>query len=179
MRCCPVVAMVASRRADASVSEVRFRDLRADDQARLWDWLHIALWDPPPAGRRPREVLAHPEVRIYAEHWGQPGDLGQVLTLGGRDAGACWIRQLPAGTGLASVDAETPQLGIALEPEARGQGYGRQLLRTVMTRARAAGVPRIALTVHPANPAQALYADCGFVPQGERRGYRLMVAPLQ
>lgn len=38
--------------------------------------------------------------------------------------------------------------------------------------------PAIALTVHPQNPAIALYADCGFVDRGKRRGYRLMVASL-
>jgi len=43
---------------------IEYRDLRASDQSVLCDWLHIALWDPPPAGLRPREVLDDPGVRI-------------------------------------------------------------------------------------------------------------------
>ena len=41
------------------------RPITPSDQAVLWDLLHVALWDPPPAGLRPREVLDHPGVRIY------------------------------------------------------------------------------------------------------------------
>ncbi|MEN8821368.1 MAG: GNAT family N-acetyltransferase [Abyssibacter sp.] len=156
----------------------QLRPIQPEDQAQLWDWLHVALWDPPPAGPRPRHVLRHPEIRIYAEAWGRPGDLGQVLVVNGRASGACWARLLPLGVGLASVDARTPQLGIGLDPSARGCGHGRRLLRAVLNLAREANMPAVALTVHPQNPAIALYADCGFVDRGERRGYRLMVASL-
>ena len=73
-----------------------FRPLVRADQARLWDWLHVALWDPPPAGLRPRAVLDDPRVRIYAEDWGRPGDVGVVAEVDGVAAGACWLRLLPA-----------------------------------------------------------------------------------
>ena len=43
------------------------RPLVAADQEVLWDIFHVALWDPPPAPLRPRSVLEHPDVRIYAE----------------------------------------------------------------------------------------------------------------
>ena len=44
-------------------------------------------------------------------------ECGVVAVVDGIDAGACWMRALPPGTGLGSVDAVTPQLGMALEPE--------------------------------------------------------------
>ena len=56
-------------------------------------------------------------VRIYVEGRGRETDCGVVAVVDGVDAGACWMRALPPGTELASVDAVTPQLGIALEPE--------------------------------------------------------------
>ncbi|MFN5496699.1 MAG: hypothetical protein ACK5C3_09010 [bacterium] len=56
-------------------------------------------------------------VRIYVERWDRETDCGVVAVVDGVDAGACWMRVLPHGTGLASVDAVTPQLGIALEPD--------------------------------------------------------------
>ena len=96
---------------------LRFRPLVAADQDRLWHWLHVALWDPPPAPLRPVEILQSPAVRIYVEGRGRETDCGVVAVVDGVDAGACWMRALPPGTELASVDAVTPQLGIALEPE--------------------------------------------------------------
>ena len=156
-----------------------FRPLRARDQAQLWEWLHIALWDPPPAGLRPREVLRHPHVRIYAEQWGRPSDVGVVAQVGGRDVGACWLRLLPEGVGLASVDAATPQLGIALEQAYRRKGYGERLLRAALDAAHEAGYTQVSLTVHPANPAIALYERCGFRAREIRNTFHLMVATLQ
>jgi len=157
---------------------LHLRPLGHADQERLWHWLHLALWDPPPAPLRPIEVLQSPAVRIYAEGWDRPGDVGVVGEVGGAAIGACWMRILPAGTGLASVDAETPQLGIGLEAAHRHQGHGRRLMTAALEAARAHGHRRVALTVHPENPAIALYERCGFRKQGPRNTYHLMVAEL-
>ncbi len=154
---------------------ISFRPLIESDQKIIWDWLHIALWDPPPAGLRPREVLDHPGVRIYAEHWGRPGDLGVVAVVDGNDAGACWLRVLPPGVGLASIDEKTPQLGIALQPEYQHRGIGSRLMPETLSRAWRTGVEQVALTVHPQNPALTLYERCGFRKVEMRNGYHLMV----
>jgi ribosomal protein S18 acetylase RimI-like enzyme len=148
------------------------------DQDRLWHWLHIALWDPPPAPLRPREVLQAPNVRIYAEDWGRPGDVGVVGEVGGQPVGACWMRLLPEGIGLASIDARTPQLGIALEPPFQRQGLGEPLMRAALAAAKAHGYEQVSLTVHPQNPAIRLYERCGFVQRALRNSYHLMVALL-
>lgn len=155
------------------------RRLVAADQADLWDWLHVALWDPPPAPLRPRDILRDPAVAIYAERWGREGDVGVVGEVGGRPVGACWMRLIRGGAGLAYVDEETPQLGIALQEGHRGQGFGRRLLRAALAAARDHGYRQVSLTVHPLNPAVALYESCGFELRGLRSNYRLMVAPLR
>ena len=154
------------------------RALAPSDQARLWHWLHVALWDPPPASLRPIAILDEPRVRIYAEGWGRDGDIGVVGELDGTAVGACWMRLLPAGVGLASIDATTPQLGIALEPPYQRRGCGGTLMRAALAAATAHGYRKVSLTVHPQNPAIRLYERCGFVDAGERNGYRLMVASL-
>ena len=153
-----------------------FRPLTANDQAKLWNWLHIALWDPPPAGLRPIEALQIPGVRIYAEAWGRPTDVGVVAQVDGVDAGACWMRLLPVGVGLASIDAETPQLGIALSLPYQHKGHGRPLMEAALKAAAQAGHARVALTVHPQNPARRLYQACGFRQVEVRNTYHLMVA---
>lgn len=165
--------------AGQGTSGLRLRPLRGADQARLWHWLHVALWDPPPAPLRPIEVLQQPGVRIYAEHWGErAGDIGVVGEIAGQPVGACWMRQLPPGVGLAWVDERTPQLGIALEPDFQHRGHGEPLMRAALEAARINDVPQVSLTVHPQNPAIRLYERCGFVKQGLRGSYHLMVARL-
>jgi ribosomal protein S18 acetylase RimI-like enzyme len=155
---------------------LQFRALGRQDQAQLWEWLHVALWDPPPAGLRPREVLDLPAVRVYAESWGQPGDTGVVAVVDGQDAGACWIRLLPPGIGLAYFDDHTPQLGIALMPPFQHRGFGPKLMLAALEAAWQAGYPTVSLTVHPGNPAITLYERCGFVKRDLRGTYHLMVA---
>lgn len=157
---------------------LQFRALVAEDQDNLWHWLHVALWDPPPAGIRPIQVLQNPVVSIYAESWGKPSDVGLVAQVNGTDAGACWARLLPVGAGLASVDAETPQLGIALESEFQHRGYGRPLMLETLKAAGRAGYRQVSLTVHPENPAQFMYESCGFRKVECRNNYHLMVASV-
>ena len=156
--------------------QLHFRPLLPTDQSLLWHWLHVALWDPPPAPPRPLSVLEHPGVRIYAEAWGQPSDVGVVAVVDGTDAGACWMRLITGGQGLAYVDDQTPQLGIALDPAYQHRGFGKPLMRTALQAARARGYGQVSLTVHPENPAIALYEACGFTKQGLRGTYHLMVA---
>jgi ribosomal protein S18 acetylase RimI-like enzyme len=156
----------------------RFRPLLMEDQAQLWNWLHVALWDPPPAGLRPIEVLESAHVSIYAANWGKPTDVGVVVQVNERDAGACWIRLLPVGVGLASVDAVTPQLGIALLPEFQHRGIGQPLMLAALEAANKAGYKQVSLTVHPENPAIAMYERCGFIKQGLRNSFHLMVAQV-
>lgn len=159
---------------------IRFRPLLPQDQAFLWDVLHIALWDPPPASLRPREVLEHPGVRIYAQDWGREGDVGVVALEGAQaaPAGAAWMRLIGGGAGLAYVDDRTPQLGIALLPPFQHQGHGGPLLRAALDAARAHGYAQVSLTVHPENPAIALYERCGFRKVALRNTYHLMLAAL-
>jgi len=127
---------------------------------------------------RPIEILQTPPVRIYAENWGRPSDVGVVGHVNGTDAGACWIRLLPVGVGLASVDEETPQLGIALEPEFQHMGYGRPLMLECLEAAHRAGYRQVSLTVHPENPAQYMYERCGFRKVERRSNYHLMLASV-
>lgn len=154
---------------------VQFRPLISDDQEQLWHWLHLALWDPPPAELRPKEVLDKPLVRVYAENWGRSSDIGVVAVVDGKDIGACWMRILPPRIGLAYVDAKTPQLGIALLPEFQRRGYGTKLMNSALEAASFAGFQRVSLTVHPENPAIKLYSRCGFQQHGLRDSYHLMV----
>ena len=114
-------------------------------------------------------------MRISVEDWGREADCGVVAVVDGVDAGACWMRVVPPGTGPAAVDAVSPQLGIALEPDYQHKGHGKPLLREALACAARAGHARVALTVHPENPARFLYQSCGFEQVDVRHGHLLMV----
>lgn len=166
--------------AAAGAAMMVLRPLAPADQDVLWELLHVALWDPPPAGLRPREVLQHPGVRIYAEDWGRPGDVGVIgeADRTGETIGACWMRLVKGNVGLGYVDDETPQLGIAVMPGFQRRGFGERLMRSALASAEAHGYRKVSLTVHPENPAIALYERCGFRKIGLRGTYHLMRSTL-
>jgi ribosomal-protein-alanine N-acetyltransferase len=61
---------------------------------------------------------------------------------------------------------------VAVAPERRRQGLGRQVLEALLRRAQADGASRATLEVAAANgAARALYGACGFRQAGVRRGY--------
>jgi len=58
---------------------------------------------------------------------------------------------------------------VGVVPEARGRGYGREMMHKALAEARADGVARVTLSVDTRNrPAWNLYTDLGFEPH-ERR----------
>jgi GrpB-like predicted nucleotidyltransferase (UPF0157 family) len=85
---------------------------------------------------------------------------------------------LPDGIGLAFVDGETPQLGIAVLPEYQHRGFGRALMIAALAAAREQRFLQVSLTVHPQNPAIRMYEQCGFVQREIRNTYRMMIASL-
>ena len=159
---------------------LRFSPLLSQHQDLLWNFLHIALWDPPPAGLRPLETLQLPPIRIYAENWGRASDLGVIAHIEREEnpIGACWMRLLPDGMGLAYIDEQTPQLGIALLPAYQHMGFGKVMMLAALDAARQRGVKQVSLTVHPQNPAAGMYSSCGFVQTGIRNSYLLMQVKL-
>jgi ribosomal-protein-alanine N-acetyltransferase len=61
---------------------------------------------------------------------------------------------------------------VAVRPEWRRRGIGRELLLVVFDRAHAEGARKATLEVRASNgPARQLYETLGFRPAGVRRGY--------
>ena len=71
----------------------------------------------------------------------------------------------------ATLD-EAELLTIAVHPTAQGRGIGRRLMARLTETLAARGVTRLHLEVAADNAAaRALYAACGLVETGRRRGY--------
>lgn len=73
---------------------------------------------------------------------------------------------------LRVIAGEAELLTLAVDPQARRSGLGRQALDQALRRAVAAGAARVFLEVRADNvPALQLYRQAGFQPVGRRPGY--------
>ena len=105
---------------------LQLRELGPDDAEFLGEMLYAALFWTPRKERLPIElVLAHPEISIFHEGWGRPGDLGLVAEADGVPVGAAWYRLFTEEShGEGFVDEQTPELAIAVVDGQRGEGIG-------------------------------------------------------
>jgi ribosomal protein S18 acetylase RimI-like enzyme len=124
--------------------------------------LYLAVYVPEGQPLLPREIVQLPEISRYVAGWGKADDLGFVALDAGRPIGAGWLRMLTgADRGFGYVDETTPELSIAILPEYRGRGIGRQLI-TQLLKETQARYGAICLSVSPDNPAKRLYQRLGF-----------------
>lgn len=148
------------------MKSVSIRSATVDDVGFMWEMLYEAVhWPPERDEQKPsrEEVSADPEISHYLEGWGRRGDVGFVAVEGGERLGAAWQRLMTAeDPGYGFVDEETPEIAVAVVPEARGRGIGGLLMEAVIEAARSSGYEEISLSVDRTNPAVRLYELCGF-----------------
>lgn len=125
----------------------------------LRDMLHHAYYwkeRKPDAGPGP--------VQLYVKAWGRPGDAAVIALVDGFPVGAAWFRLFrETSPGYGFVDEKTPELAVAVVPNARGKGVGSALLDALLDRARADGYEALSLSVDRHNAgAIALYEQYGF-----------------
>jgi GNAT superfamily N-acetyltransferase len=159
---------------------LQLRELGPDDTGFLGEMLYEALFWTPRKERLPVElVLAHPQVSIFHEGWGRPGDAGLVAEVDGAAVGAVWYRLFTQDVhGEGFVDERTPELAIAVVEGRRGEGIGRALLEAMADRARTDGFEHMSLSVDEDNPARSLYARLGYVEYEPGDGLGRMLLTL-
>ena len=131
----------------------------AQDVRFLRDMLHHAYYwkeRAPDTGPGP--------VALYVKAWGRRGDTAVIALDKGFPVGAAWYRLFEGQRpGYGFVDEGTPELAIAVVPNARGKGVGTALLAALLERARGDGYAGISLSVDRANAgAMELYERHGF-----------------
>ncbi len=160
--------------------EYKIRSLTPLDQAFLWEMLYQSLHVPDGGAPFERSVLNQPEIAKYVKDWGRKGDSGFVaVDENNRPVGAIWLRLLKGEEkGFGYIDERTPELGMAVLAECRGQGIGTSLLSCLIKSA--AGVYEyISLSVAAGNPAMRLYQRQGFEAVGENSGSIIMKRKLK
>jgi ribosomal protein S18 acetylase RimI-like enzyme len=147
----------------------------AQDVRFLRDMLHHAYyWRERAPGEGPGPVA------LYVKGWGRPGDTAVIAIDEGFPVGAAWYRLFSADEpGFGFVDERTPELAVAVVPNARGKGIGDALLRALLGRAREDGHAAISLSVDRQNAAAIrLYERHGFEEVGRSDDSLTLRAPL-
>ncbi len=138
-----------------------------------------AFWRPDSPLPPKEEALGDPTLAVYLEEWGRPGDHGLVAHVAGSPAGAVWARRFDEHRrGYGFVDADTPELTIAVASAFRRRGLARCLLSAIIAQQRLAGTSRLSLSVEDDNPARTLYEQHGFVTHDAADGARTMTRAL-
>ena len=124
-----------------------------------------------PLSREHLPQLAELERLCFAEPWSEgglsillaDGNFGAVLLLDGRAV---------SYGGMTAVLDEGSVTNIATHPEYRHRGFGRQILRALLSEAERRGLTRVFLEVRQSNAAaKSLYESEGFAICGERKNF--------
>ena len=159
---------------------LRIRELDAADADFLGAMLIEAVYWDPGKERLPTELLlAHPQLTIFHQNWGRPGDTGLVGELDGTPVGVVWYRLFTEDEhGEGFVDERTPELAVSVADGHRGRGIGRTLMEAAHERARRDGFERLSLSVDADNPAKRLYARLGYTEYEPNDGLGRMILTL-
>lgn len=136
------------------------RHMRPEEVALLPDFLYLAIFVPEGVEAPDPSILALPELQIYTKDFGaSPHDQALVVEVASQVVGMAWVRMMQD---YGHVNDQTPSLSIAILPDYRGQGLGRQLLASLFEDLATKGYEAVSLSVQVANPAYKLYQTLGF-----------------
>lgn len=143
--------------------------------------MYEAIFQPDPAHPYPKEVIYHPQVRVYWDNWGaEKDDCCLVAIVDGTRVGAVWIRTFPGGEkGCGYIDEETPEIAIALFETYRNQGIGTRMLQQIIALMKTEGYAQTSLSVSKGNPAIRLYMRLGFTIVDENKEDYILLLRLR
>jgi ribosomal protein S18 acetylase RimI-like enzyme len=151
----------------------------ADIDVVQWTLYTAVSWSGDPEIPSMEEVMKHPALAIYHQGWGRHGDIGVAASVDGTFAGAAVARLFTEEEhGHGYIDPETPELGIAVEPDFPCRGIGRYLMNALANTARVHGIHRLSLSVNNPNPAKHLYESLGYATVTDNGDSTLMVLKL-
>ena len=136
------------------------RTLTATEEAQLPRFLALAAHE-----ADAQSALANPDLARYVEGFGRAGDCAVVAQSDGEIVGIAWARLWTLDNrGFGWMDAQTPEMAMAVAPNFRGRGIGAALVEALKRALRATGAGQIALNVRADSPAVRLYQRLGFEP---------------
>ena len=146
--------------------QVLVRELAARERSFLKEMLYEAVFIPEGEERPPKAILREPKIAAYVKDFGRDGDLALAALVDGQLIGAAWVRlfdpERDKAWGYGFVDAQTPELSIALTAAHRGRKAGSKLMEELLKRIKERGYKRVSLSVDMRNKAFVWYKKLGF-----------------
>jgi GNAT superfamily N-acetyltransferase len=160
--------------------QISYRVIQADEYEFLNEMLYEALFVPPGQPKFPREIIEDPSIKKYTENWNQQeDDLALVCLNGDELIGAIWGRKFSNDNkSYGFVNADTPEIGMAIKEQYRGKGLGTNLINHIVDKYAEMGLKQLSLNVNQLNPAKRLYERCGFIPFSEQENSVIMTRQL-
>lgn len=156
------------------------RQAAENDYPFMREILYAAIFIPEGGEKPPFAVIDDPAIYKYIGDWMNDTDCGFIAEVGSRSIGAAWSRlfeNAEAG-GYGFIDSSTPELGLAVLEDYRGEGIGTALMHTLMAELKTRGYERLSLSVDKLNRAVGLYKKLGFRIVKEQETDFLMVKRL-
>lgn len=164
------------------MSKIQYRFGDSKDVPFLKKMLYEAVfWNPQKNKSSFDELFLIPDISKIFNNWdNQSGDFSlMAINENNQSIGAIWYRfWTNENHSYGFVNEKTPELGIALIPEMRGQSIGTELMKKTMMHAKKLGIQKISLSVEPENPSRKLYEKLGFEKTGLSGTSWTMVASL-
>jgi len=149
---------------------INIRPIQESDKEFLWDMLFEMIYFPEGSEKpNKEELLKNPDIYKYLNDFGlRKTDSGFVAENENNQlVGAAWFRLFHGGNkSYGYISDDIPELSIAIVKEYRGKGFGSDLLKALIEKARKDGYPSISLSVDPNNAAYGLYVREGFKKVG-------------
>lgn len=144
--------------------KVIIREILKNELEFLKEMLYEALFVMPGQPKLSKSIIEEPMLSKYIDGFGMdPLDVCLVAVENGQLVGASWGRLFnEENKGYGFLDAETPELSIAIKEVFRNQGIGAELIHALIKVYRAANIKAISLSVDQQNPAVRLYKRIGF-----------------
>lgn len=152
------------------------REIKKEEYSLLSDFLYEAIFVPDGAALPPKSILSCPELQVYIADFGTKcHDKALIAEVDGNIVGAIWARIMHD---YGHIDMDTPSLAMSVLKAYRGMGIGTLLLTQMLFAEKAAGYPKLSLSVQKNNYAVKLYRKAGFTIVKETDEEYIMVANL-
>jgi ribosomal protein S18 acetylase RimI-like enzyme len=145
------------------------RELRKEELCLMPDLMYEAIYLPEGLAPYPRDIIKLPVIDVYISDFGKyPTDHCLLAEVDGSIAGGVWTRFLAGQTKTYEyVEADAPELVIAVFGEYRNQGVGLSLMNAMIKLLGKKGYGTVCLSVDKSNYAVGMYRKLGFKAVGE------------
>lgn len=156
--------------------DYKIRRIKENEIGVLEDFLYEAIFIPEGVEPPAKEIIRQPELQVYISDFGKyKDDIGLVAELNDKIIGAVWVRIM---NDYGHIDDDTPSVAISLYKEYRNLGIGTEMMKAIISMAKAEGFKQISLAVQKANYAVKMYKKVGFEIVDENDEEYIMVCTL-